>query len=49
MSRGSATLTTERRNEIIDACERLYQTLNFKDNNYHRNRKGNVVYSYVDL
>ena len=31
MSRGSASLTAERRNEIIDACERLYQTMNFKD------------------
>ena len=31
MSRGSASLTAERRNEIIDACERLYQTINFKD------------------
>ena len=31
MSRGSATLTAERRNEIIDACEQLYQTMNFKD------------------
>jgi len=31
MPRGSASLTAERRNEIIDACERLYQTMNFKD------------------
>lgn len=31
MPRGSAFLTAERRNEIIDACEQLYQTMNFKD------------------
>jgi len=31
MPKGSPELITERREEIISACERLYQTMNFKD------------------
>lgn len=31
MPKGSPELTAERREEIISACEKLYQTMNFKD------------------
>lgn len=31
MPKGSATLTNARRNEIIEACAKLYQTMSFKD------------------
>ena len=31
MSRGSAELTNARREEIVSACEKLYQTMSFKD------------------
>ena len=31
MPKGSPELTVERREEIISACEKLYQTMNFKD------------------
>lgn len=31
MPKGSPELTNERREEIISACEKLYQTMNFKD------------------
>lgn len=31
MPKGSETLTNARRNEIIEACAKLYQTMSFKD------------------
>ena len=31
MPKGSAELTAARREEIMDACESLYRTMNFKD------------------
>ena len=31
MSRGSIELTNARREEIISACEKLYQTMSFKE------------------
>lgn len=31
MPKGSETLTNARRNEIIEACEKLYQTMSFKE------------------
>ena len=31
MPKGSPELTAARKNEIIDACEKLYQTMSFKD------------------
>ena len=31
MPRGSAELTNARREEIIAACEKLYQTMSFKE------------------
>ena len=31
MPKGSSELTAERRKEIVDACEKLYRTMSFKD------------------
>ena len=31
MPRGSSEISSERRKEIIDACEKLYQSMSFKD------------------
>ena len=43
MPKGSPELTAARKEEIVNACEKLYQTMNFKDFTLKEIGKGKSV------
>ena len=47
MPKGSQELTNARKDEIINACEKLYQTMNFRDITIKE--IGNVFYEDVGI
>lgn len=49
MPKGSETLTNARRNEIIEACAKLYQTMSFKEITIKEIGGANLFYKDVYL
>ncbi len=49
MPKGSPERTSARKEEIVKACEQLYQTMSFREINLKRDWKSDILYQNVNL